>query len=183
MKKCCECKKTLEFKEFNKSSSTKDGHQNWCRPCQKLKYSEYRKSHPEITGARWKRYYQRHKDRMIKRTRSYEKSLGEEEYIKRWKTYNKNSKFTRYGLSESEYNQMLKEQEQKCGMCEKLFDKNKPRSIHIDHDHATGQVRGILCDRCNLFLGVFESDKFQKKISRVQAYLRKTEKREIKNSR
>ena len=112
---------------------------------------------------------------MIERTRKYEETLGKEEYVKRYKTYNKNMKFKRYGISEEEYNHFLEEQKQKCGMCQKLLNKEKPRSIHIDHSHATGKVRGILCDGCNLFLGRIESGTYLQRVEQAQTYLRKTE--------
>ena len=175
MKKCNECHKDLGINMFNKCCSSKDGRQVWCRLCQKKKYSEYRKSHPEIINNKWKRYYKRNRVKMIKRTRKYEENLGKEEYVKRYKKYNQNAKFTKYGISEIEYNYLLERQEQKCGMCKVLFDKNKPRSIHIDHNHKTGKVRGILCDGCNLFLGHFESEAYQRRVEQAQTYLRKTE--------
>src|ERR1035437_4691270 len=110
MKKCTECHKNLELNEFNKSSSTKDGHQFWCRICQKKKYSDYRKSHPDIINAKFKRYYERNRVKMIQRTRKYEENLSPEEYIKRYKRYNLNMKFKKYGISENEYNRLLQEQ-------------------------------------------------------------------------
>ncbi len=172
MKKCCGCKKDLELKEFNRHGR---GYQNWCRSCQKIKYAEYRKAKPEIANTRFRKYYQKYRVRMIKRTRDYEQKIGKKEYVRRYKLYNKNAKFTRYGISEDEYNYLLESQKQKCGMCQRLFDRNKPRSIHIDHCHVTGAVRGILCDGCNLFLGRYEAGAFTKRIEQAQTYLRKTE--------
>jgi hypothetical protein len=118
---------------------------------------------------------------MIQRTRLYEKSLGKEEYTRRYKKHNMTMKFKRYGITEETYLHLRKEQGQKCAMCHSPFRKS-PQSIHIDHCHKTGKVRGILCDGCNLFLGRFESPKFTERIERASAYLRKTEKMEIKNS-
>ena len=120
---------------------------------------------------------------MIQRTRSYEEKIGEAEFRKRWKLRNMKAKFARYGITEEEYNQFLETQKQKCGMCLKALNKKVPRRIHIDHDHATGRVRGILCDGCNLFLGRLESPTYPEKLEQAQTYLRKAEKREIKNSR
>jgi Recombination endonuclease VII len=58
-------------------------------------------------------------------------------------------KVRRYNLSRSEYEHMLASQGSKCKIC-----KIKP-ATHIDHDHATQKVRGILCRECNLGLGYF----------------------------
>ena len=183
MKTCSECREEKTLSSFNRSSSTKDGYQNWCRECQKRKYDVYRREHPEKQAARWKRYYLKNRERMIQRTRSYEEKIGEAEFRKRWKLRNMKAKFARYGITEEEYNQFLETQKQKCGMCLKTLNKKVPRRIHIDHDHATGRVRGILCDGCNLFLGRLESPTYPEKLEQAQTYLRKAEKREIKNSR
>ena len=176
MKTCCECKRKLSYDLFNKSSSNKDGLQTWCRECQKKKYDVYRRAHPEKQKARWKRYYLKNRGRMIKRTRDYEKKLSREEYVERYKRYNQESRLHRYGLDSEKYSKLLESQQQKCGMCSQLLNTDKPSSIHIDHNHETGKVRGILCNGCNLFLGRYESKRYDKKVSQAQTYLRKTEK-------
>lgn len=55
----------------------------------------------------------------------------------------------RYGLTLAAYNQMLEAQGGVCAICgcEPTVQKNK---FVVDHDHATGQVRAILCHRCNV---------------------------------
>ena len=45
-----------------------------------------------------------------------------------------------------------------CGICGKR--NLKGRNQHIDHDHDTGQVRGILCAACNIKVGFFEKNLF-----------------------
>ena len=99
MKTCCACKKTLDFDSFNKSSSNKDGVQTWCRDCQKQKYSEYRKTATDKQSARWKRYYYKNREKMIQRTRDYEKSLPREVYVENYKRRNKNARFRIYGIT------------------------------------------------------------------------------------
>lgn len=56
-----------------------------------------------------------------------------------------------YGISEAEYEKQLAKQRGKCAICGKEFDfKNKNKdTIHIDHCHTTGQLRGLLCGGCN----------------------------------
>lgn len=51
-----------------------------------------------------------------------------------------------YGIDAAEYDRILKLQDGRCAIC-----RNQPRTIRfaVDHDHKTGEVRGILCKRCN----------------------------------
>jgi hypothetical protein len=53
----------------------------------------------------------------------------------------------RYGIGQADVDRMLVEQDNKCAACD------KPDPEHVDHDHATGQVRGMLCFNCNQALG------------------------------
>lgn len=60
-----------------------------------------------------------------------------------------------YGLSMDAYVALVAEQGNRCGICAgELAEKPRP---HVDHCHATGQVRGILCSGCNNKLGWFEA--------------------------
>ena len=58
----------------------------------------------------------------------------------------------RYGLSKAEYTILLHLQGSACAIC-KTPDNGK---LYIDHDHATGNIRGLLCNRCNAGLGMFK---------------------------
>ena len=55
-----------------------------------------------------------------------------------------------YGISLKDYNRMLKAQNFGCWICGR---KAKKRRLHIDHDHATRKVRGLLCMAHNYALG------------------------------
>jgi hypothetical protein len=57
----------------------------------------------------------------------------------------------RFGITESQYQAVLSRQFGGCGIC-----RQKPGRKHfaVDHDHASGRVRGILCDRCNRLIGL-----------------------------
>lgn len=59
----------------------------------------------------------------------------------------------RYGLSDLEVSEMARKQGGKCLICGSGL--SRP---HVDHDHATGEVRGILCSNCNGGLGNFKDD-------------------------
>jgi hypothetical protein len=54
----------------------------------------------------------------------------------------------RYGLTVADYERMLEEQRGVCAICGNEMD-----PPCVDHDHATGKVRGLLCKSCNWILG------------------------------
>lgn len=59
-----------------------------------------------------------------------------------------------YGITEEQYNNMILSQNNLCAICNKPSNK----TLHIDHDHETGQVRGLLCSNCNTGIGFFKED-------------------------
>jgi hypothetical protein len=59
-----------------------------------------------------------------------------------------------YDLSQEDYDALLEEQGNRCAICRDDTPGGKGR-WHIDHSHASGKVRGLLCSRCNLGLGYF----------------------------
>ena len=60
-----------------------------------------------------------------------------------------------YGISLDAFNSMMAQQEGKCAICHNPFGKGRA-GPHVDHDHGTGLVRGLLCRGCNLVLGYME---------------------------
>lgn len=63
-----------------------------------------------------------------------------------------------YGLSISDYGEMLAGQGARCAICRRVQRAAAPR-LAVDHDHVSGLVRGLLCARCNhQFLGMFGDD-------------------------
>jgi hypothetical protein len=65
----------------------------------------------------------------------------------------------RYGLSPEDFNRMVDEQNGRCMLCMNIPDGDGPMGVlHVDHDHATGSVRDLLCQKCNKALGGFQDD-------------------------
>lgn len=69
----------------------------------------------------------------------------------------------RYGISSAEYDAMVRAQDGRCAICERV--PNPPQhskrgapfaALHVDHDHASGRVRRLLCNDCNRVLGWVE---------------------------
>lgn len=61
----------------------------------------------------------------------------------------------KYGITIDDYEAMLRKQNGCCAICERKPGK---RSLHVDHCHDTGRVRGLLCFRCNFGLSWFNED-------------------------
>lgn len=59
-----------------------------------------------------------------------------------------------YNLTHEDYIQMLQGQQGLCAIC---FKAPKTR-LHVDHNHTTGAVRGLLCFQCNAGIGHFQED-------------------------
>jgi len=59
----------------------------------------------------------------------------------------------RYGITEEQYEEMLAEQEGRCGACGTDDPGAKHGRFQVDHDHQTGAVRALLCNGCNTALG------------------------------
>lgn len=56
----------------------------------------------------------------------------------------------RHRLTQQDLDQLLKEQDSVCAICPSAT------ALHVDHDHQTDEVRGLLCSPCNLALGIFQ---------------------------
>ena len=66
------------------------------------------------------------------------------------------SKFKRiYGITIDDYYDMLKMQNNGCGICGAIKPSNRTGFFSIDHCHTSGKVRGLLCTKCNRGLGLF----------------------------
>ena len=61
-----------------------------------------------------------------------------------------------YGISHRDYLRMVKQQGGGCAICGRKAAKEK--YLHVDHCHATGKVRGVLCHQCNWYLGTIDAD-------------------------
>lgn len=65
----------------------------------------------------------------------------------------------KYNMTPEAFNNLLAQQGGHCAMCPTTIEQWKdgvPKHLAVDHDHKTNQIRGILCSRCNLFLGLAE---------------------------
>ena len=71
----------------------------------------------------------------------------------------------RYKMTRNDMIKMYEEQNRRCFLCETDVEMFKGHAGGmIDHDHKTGKVRGILCNRCNTLIGTLETHKNTDKV-------------------
>jgi len=102
----------------------------------------------ECARAQSKVGYQTHKARSAEYKQKWLKNHPD-----RAKEFDLRVRLKRYGLTVEQYREMFDSQKGLCCICEQMLDR-----IDIDHDHKTGQVRGLLCHACNIGLGAFQDD-------------------------
>lgn len=126
---------------------------------------QYRDTHKEECSQRAKAYYLAHKDEVLARNRAYQAS-HKEDISKKTKAYllthteerRQAKRLYYYGISRASFNSILDEQGGVCGVCKKSHWGGRHGTPHVDHDHKTGRVRGILCQKCNIALGMVDDN-------------------------
>lgn len=63
----------------------------------------------------------------------------------------------RFNLTLKDYDIMFDNQKERCGICNIKLERIS-KGTHLDHDHKTNKVRGILCHNCNIGLGMFKDN-------------------------
>jgi len=96
-----------------------------------------------------------------KEARTLARRKWEQKFPEKWELQKRNQRFKRrYGISSLQYDTMLLNQEGTCAICKQpptgLHASGRTKVLYVDHNHATGQVRALLCDTCNSGLGYFK---------------------------
>ena len=129
MKRCSRCKQEKPLGDFYKKSAGPDGHSCYCKQCNKERAKEWKRTPKGKLSQRLS--WQRRDKKRFKQIQ-----------IK-----------SRYGLSEEQQKTLM--QKESCELCGRAFSGREPC---IDHDHANGMIRGLLCMRCNTMLGYAKDD-------------------------
>ena len=137
---CKRCGASKDEDDFpvDRRNGRRSGRSSWCRACTREYKQAYNAAH--YTPAETKR---------ASNLRYYRKNwttVRERQVVQRL--------MYRYGLSAEEYESMLAEQGGGCAICGRL---PKAKRLNVDHDHVTGEVRGLLCYVCNTRLAALEN--------------------------
>ena len=164
-KRCPSCGLTKQAVDFGQNRSLGDGLSFYCRACNRERantwYREHRRrqghevrDHSWIPdGFRWCPSCEQpvaHEDYTRNsgtasgfggRCKACHNAAGSEAYF-----------YRRYKLTKSAIAKLREEQGDLCAIC------GDPQPQHLDHDHRTGEIRELLCQRCNQGLGLFRDD-------------------------
>ncbi|MET9337875.1 endonuclease domain-containing protein [Nonomuraea sp. NPDC003804] len=175
-KRCPDCGETKAVSEFGRNKRMADGLARYCKPCFRVRDARsYRKRKTEqgkvvrerVAAPEGHKFCPRCQE--IKshaefgRNRSQKDGLAD--YCKpchtqamreiKIKNYGSERNYhlkRRYGITEDDYERMLARQGGLCAICQVV------PGTHVDHCHASGLVRGVLCFNCNNALGHFQDD-------------------------
>ena len=121
---------------------------------------KYRQKNKGREKERLKKYREENKEQIKEYQEKYdwENKERKKEYFQKRKEHFREYNFKRkYNLTLEQIDEILTSQDHKCLICGKSLIENKRC---IDHNHETGEVRGILCIRCNTGLSYIENAKF-----------------------
>ncbi len=147
MKRCKKCGEIKPLDEFYRATGMRDGHRSECKDCHRAKQQRWYAANREHAIAEVKRWQQENKEHLHDYRREYRQRRSVEErdaYLKRT-----------FGITQADYDDLLARQGGGCAICGKQPGKI---SLHVDHDHETGVVRGLLCVGCNNALGQFHDE-------------------------
>jgi hypothetical protein len=160
-KRCPHCETTKSVEEFYRRSSGRVN--SWCKDCERARCREYSKLPIAETGQKTE----------CCRDGCNEPRVGKSplcrdhrnEYMRDW--YRRNpDKVHERGLKRTsggtftliDYEIMLAEQGGCCAICETPVAEARNGKLDLDHDHDTGEIRGLLCHRCNTAIGLLRDD-------------------------
>lgn len=167
IKKCSVCGHVKPLPQYSKFARSADGLKSECKQCSNKRSRRYRAENSAEISDRERTYRENNRDTILERKRGYNSDpVNRERNVEKCRSYyaaNKTKfadrKFVRnYGISLTEYNKMVSSQSGQCAICKGVFGFDKTTRGHVDHDHVTGKVRGLLCSNCNHGIGKFKDD-------------------------
>lgn len=129
-KLCSNCQEVKSLADFHPDRRTTTGRGSWCKDCcRDRRRRPDAKVKDQAALRKWRR-----------------------ENPERWAILDRRAKLRKYGLTIDQYDEMLAVQGGLCAICRKPPTKLR---LAVDHSHQTGEVRGLLCGRCNAGVAMF----------------------------
>ena len=125
---CTTCNTEREESEFW-NDGRRGGKLKPCKVCKRAYMRRYRRKNPDLDKQRYQKDPAAEQERRLIR---------------------------KYGITLADYDRMFAEQGGRCAICDREHDGGK--RFDVDHDHETGDVRGLLCTNCNRMIGHAHDD-------------------------
>lgn len=154
-KVCTKCNIEKPISEFYKDAGLTDKHRNDCKACNKEKVKKWSLRNPEkkaLGRSKWK------KDNPKKYTGAQRKYHKKYMKTAAYKLTTRTTNLKRYWPECTgkeallKYNELFSYQEGCCAICSRHQSELK-QALAVDHEHETGQTRGLLCINCNFIVG------------------------------
>ncbi len=150
---CNVCNETKPIQEFKKHKACSSGYIARCKKCvNRLDVENYRRKNPDAL-------YRHEYAKTEEETRERKAKNNNAHYQNNKVKISENKKIyrlRRYGITPIQYDAMLDKQGGVCAICGSM--NGNGRILVVDHDHITEEVRGLLCGKCNLGLGLFSDN-------------------------
>jgi hypothetical protein len=139
VKICKTCKVEKNLSEFYKYSRLKDQAYPHCKICTAIKNKEWYAANKERHATMSASWYKKNKTKANQKQQDWHYK-------------------SRYGVSYKKFLETAKAQNNQCAICsvDLVFDKNCKERAVLDHDHDTGENRGVLCNACNTGVGLLK---------------------------
>jgi hypothetical protein len=178
MSEILQSKETIELK-FKHGVTGYDKYKCRCNTCCCAK--DKQRANRGIAHRKWRNKNPQYANQYAAKNRKAFK-----EYKARWKSKNPDAvkrkqrlwswRSDGININNESYDELLKKQENKCAVCGRCLVEDKSKMVlgsavaHVDHDHRTGRIRGLLCGSCNRAAGLL-ADSAERAVS-LALYLR-----------
>lgn len=165
-KVCTHCQQEKPVSDFATNQRYKDGYYAYCDECVSTVSKEIYAKNREKRLAQMKAWKAANPEKVRAANQRWNAANGDlrrqldrergVKYPRRatfyhWKRY--------FGLTPEAHAALIAAQDGKCRVCGVAFEPGRgEKSAHVDHDHKSGKVRGIICRECNLGIGHFRDD-------------------------
>jgi Recombination endonuclease VII len=159
VKRCKKCGDIKPVSEFYRATGTRDGLRGHCKACEDARHKAWYQKNQKRAIANVKRWQQANAERHNAYQRQYRADHPQQfrdGHLRRV-----------FSLAGAQYQGLLDDQGGGCALCGRAPRAGRP--LHVDHNHETGAVRGLLCFRCNVGIGHFGEDTLR--IADAIAYL------------
>ena len=139
LKRCSSCKASKDIGEFHKSANRRLGRHAYCKECVRTKNAMWVRSNKEKHAATCANWYAKNKSTAAAKSSEWHYQFH-------------------YGISKSEFLSMVDSVNGKCQCCgiTIVVGTRANNGAVLDHDHATGKIRGVLCSGCNKGIGLLK---------------------------